>query len=324
MISTNSQVTVLLFQRDYFTRKRRQFSNVNMFTKNGLHYLPLKDVMEILEYDILRTTHTGFVITDGSECITIPKSGEAARRENVTLRIDPLVVLNKQRYITLRSTNRLFNVDFRLNYKAHRICIKQPGRFFTTLSGDTLKKLSQLFNTTVKNVLASNTQLKEPIPSGTRVLIPAGKLAVMAANQKDKPVKIKQLPEPELAPAILALGRTLLKKPYQFGAGPYPRTGKFDCSSYTQYIFGKNGVRLTRTSRSQARLGRAITRSQIEPGDLIFFKRDRYSDNRIGHVGVDIGNGYMLNTYRSPPGVTITKWTSPYWLSRFVTAREIL
>ncbi|WP_231571624.1 hypothetical protein [Gordoniibacillus kamchatkensis] len=52
--------------------------------------------------------------------------------------------------------------------------------------------------------------------------------------------------------------------------------------------------------------------AQIEPGDLIFFRRDRYSHYRIGHVGVDIGNCFILSTYKSPPGVTITKWRSPY------------
>ncbi|WP_236703477.1 C40 family peptidase [Paenibacillus xylanivorans] len=81
---------------------------------------------------------------------------------------------------------------------------------------------------------------------------------------------------------------------------------------------------MPRTSSSQAQNGRKITQKEIEAGDLIFFRRDRYSDNRIGHVGVDIGNGNMINTYQSPPGVTITKWRRPYWLKRYVTVREIL
>ncbi|WP_340009631.1 NlpC/P60 family protein [Paenibacillus sp. FSL K6-0276] len=71
-------------------------------------------------------------------------------------------------------------------------------------------------------------------------------------------------------------------------------------------------------------MGRIITQKEIEARNLIFFRRDRYSDNRIGHVGVDIGNGNMINTYKIPPGVTITKWKSPYWLKQYVTAREIL
>jgi undecaprenyl-diphosphatase len=45
---------------------------------------------------------------------------------------------------------------------------------------------------------------------------------------------------------------------------------------------------LPRTSRAQARVGKAIRQNDIEPGDLIFFRRDRYSDNRIGHVGYEL------------------------------------
>ncbi|HEY2493432.1 MAG TPA: C40 family peptidase [Paenibacillus sp.] len=133
-------------------------------------------------------------------------------------------------------------------------------------------------------------------------------------------MRIKQ--EAELAPSIIALGFRLRGTPYRFGATPYPRSRRFDCSSYTQYIYGSRGIRLPRTTR--ALKGVSIRHRDVEAGDLIFFHRDRYSDNRIGHVGVDIGNGNMLNTYKSTPGVTVTKWKSPFWLKRYVTAREIL
>lgn len=129
---------------------------------------------------------------------------------------------------------------------------------------------------------------------------------------------------PEKAQLIISLGRTFLGTPYKFGASPYPRSKKFDCSSYVQYIFSKNRIILPRTSRAQSRVGKNIRLRDIEPGDLIFFRRDRYSDNRIGHVGLDIGNGQMINSYQSPPGVTITTWRSPFWLKRYVTVREVL
>ncbi|MGO4275356.1 NlpC/P60 family protein, partial [Paenibacillus sp. TAF58] len=194
---------------------------------------------------------------------------------------------------------------------------------FITFKGDTLRSISELLNTTVKRLLAVNKNLKEPIPSGSFLKIPTIKPNSPRAirNKGKSTFKIKQT---EKAPAIITLGRTLLGKRYRFGAAPYPVSRRFDCSSYIQYIFGKNGVPLPRTSRAQATVGRRINQRDVEPGDLLFFRRPRYSDNRIGHCGVDIGNGNMLNTYQSPPGVTITKWRSPYWLSRYITAREIL
>ncbi|XID93779.1 C40 family peptidase [Paenibacillaceae bacterium WGS1546] len=315
-------VTLTLFQKDFFTRKKRVFTNISLITRNALNYLPLKDVMEILEYDIFRNRTNCMLITDGSELVTIPKNGATAKREGVSFRIDPLIMINKERFISLRSVNRLLNVDFLVNRKAKRVFIRQPGRYIITIKGDTVKKLSRLLNTSVKKLLSINKNLKEPIPTGIKVTIPTIDFDAIPQVKSSEKAKIKQ--EPEKSPAIIALGRSLMGTRYQFGAGPYPRSKRFDCSSFTQYIFGKNGVSLRRTSSSQARVGRRITQKEIEAGDLIFFRRDRYSDNRIGHVGVDIGGGKMINTYKSPPGVTITKWRSPYWLKRYVTAREIL
>lgn len=237
--------------------------------------------------------------------------------------MDPLITVNRDLFISLRSINRLFNVDTLFICKSKRLIIRQPGRIFVTLKGDTLKSISKLLNTTVKKLLAVNTNLKEPIPSGLKVIIPTIDFDAIPRKMSSS-YKATTKQAIELSLPIIALGYKLRGTPYRFGAAPYLRSRRFDCSSYTQYIYGSQGIRLPRTSRSQTRKGNPIKLNQIEAGDLVFFRRDRYSDNRIGHVGVDIGNGRMLNTYKSPPGVTVTKWKSPYWLRRYVIAREIL
>lgn len=319
-----SAVTLMLFQKDYFVPQKRVFSKDKLLTSGTLNYLPLAMVLEIIEYDIYRRNTNSFTVTDGSEIVTIPRTGSTARREGVSFQIDPLLTLNREQFISFRSINRLFNVDLLLNKKAKRVCINQPGRFIITMKGDTLRSLSKLLNTTVKRLLSVNKNLKEPIASGIKVRIPTINFDSVPTNSMKnlKRVKIKQAAD--IAPAIISLGRTLTGTPYKFGARPYLWSKKFDCSSYTQYIFGKNGVVLPRTSRAQTRVGKRIAQKDIEPGDLIFFRRDRYSDNRIGHVGLDIGNGKMLNTYDFPPGVTVTRWKSPFWLRRYVYAQEIL
>ncbi|MGW9527680.1 NlpC/P60 family protein [Paenibacillus terrae] len=317
-------IKLVLFQRDYFVRRRRVFNRVHLINQNNINYLPFSSVLEILEYDILRSNRKDLSVTDGSQFLTIPKQGAIARREGVSFEIDPFLIVNKQRYLSFSSINRLFNVDLVLIIKSKQVTIRQPGRFLITAKGDTLKLLARLLNTTVKQLLSVNKNLKEPITPGTKVRIPTIRFNNAPSSQASRKKKVKIKQNQELAPAIIALGRQLRGTPYMFGAGPYPRSKKFDCSSYIQYIFGRNGVALPRTSRAQAGAGRRINQNQIEPGDLIFFRRDRYSDNRIGHVGLDIGNGQMLNTYKSPPGVTVTFWKDPYWLTRYVTAREVL
>jgi len=75
-------------------------------------------------------------------------------------------------------------------------------------------------------------------------------------------------------------------KPYVWAAsGP----GSFDCSGLTAYAYRAAGVGLPHSSALQARVGQAVGRANLQPGDLVFF----YSP--ISHVGIYIGNGQMVH-----------------------------
>ncbi len=85
--------------------------------------------------------------------------------------------------------------------------------------------------------------------------------------------------------------------PYVWGAsGP----DGFDCSGLTSYAYAAAGVSLPRASRSQATVGREVSRAELQPGDLVFFY------NPISHVGLYIGNGQMVHarTFGQPVAVT--------------------
>jgi peptidoglycan DL-endopeptidase CwlO len=85
-----------------------------------------------------------------------------------------------------------------------------------------------------------------------------------------------------------------LGKPYVWGAtGP----ASFDCSGLTQAAWGSAGVSLPRTTYTQIDAGRRVSRSQLAPGDLVFF----YSG--ISHVGLYIGGGQMIHAPR--PGAPV-------------------
>jgi cell wall-associated NlpC family hydrolase len=78
--------------------------------------------------------------------------------------------------------------------------------------------------------------------------------------------------------------------PYVWGAdGP----SSFDCSGLTQYAWKAAGVSLTHFTGAQWREGTAVSRSDLRPGDLVFF----YSD--LHHVGIYVGNGLMVHASRS-------------------------
>jgi len=75
-------------------------------------------------------------------------------------------------------------------------------------------------------------------------------------------------------------------KPYRYGAsGP----NSFDCSGLTMWAYGKAGISLSHSSGSQISEGSRISRSNLEPGDLVFF------GSPIHHVGMYVGNGMMIH-----------------------------
>ena len=118
---------------------------------------------------------------------------------------------------------------------------------------------------------------------------------------------------------LIAVGEDLLGTPYRLGA-PKGSTKAFDCSSFTQYIFGELGVELPRTSRDQADAGEKVDRGSLSQGDLLFF---RTTGKSIGHVAVYIGDGKMIHA-SSSKGISITEIDSSYWKNRYVTARRVL
>ncbi len=105
---------------------------------------------------------------------------------------------------------------------------------------------------------------------------------------------------------------------------PYRRGGSsargFDCSGFTTYIYRQHGIRLPRTSASQAGVGKPVPRSQLQPGDLVFF---RTRGRRISHVGIYIGNGKFVHASSSRGRVRVDTLNSGYYYQRYAGARRI-
>ena len=86
----------------------------------------------------------------------------------------------------------------------------------------------------------------------------------------------------------IAYARKQLGKPYRFGAvGP----GAFDCSGLTLQAWKAAGVDLPRTSQQQVGAGRAVAKSDLQAGDLVFY----YSSTAPSHVGLYVGNGQIIH-----------------------------
>lgn len=121
------------------------------------------------------------------------------------------------------------------------------------------------------------------------------------------------------ADAIVAYAKTFQGYPYVYGTnGPK----SFDCSGFVQYVYKHFGYSLSRSSKTQANDGVAVSKSNLQPGDILIFKNTAKTE--IGHVGIYIGNGQFIHASNPKTGVTISSLSSASYQQRYVTARRIL
>jgi cell wall-associated NlpC family hydrolase len=143
-------------------------------------------------------------------------------------------------------------------------------------------------------------------------------------TKESRPIHIQSISEADKK-ELVAYAKQFLGVPYDFGAGSYEETKKFDCSSFTGYVFKKFGVTLPRLAKDQDNIGTRVTRDELDVGDLIFFTvPGRYESDAIpGHVGIYIGNGQMIHTW-GDPGVQISEIDTGYWSQEILHMQRVL
>lgn len=119
------------------------------------------------------------------------------------------------------------------------------------------------------------------------------------------------------AQEIIEYAKQFMGVKYVFG-GSSPKG--FDCSGFTMYVFNKFGISLPHSAKAQAEIGAAVSKSELIPGDLVFFTTYKPG---ISHVGIYIGDGNFLEA-SSSRGIAITKLSSSYYKNRYMGATRIL
>jgi len=123
---------------------------------------------------------------------------------------------------------------------------------------------------------------------------------------------------PQQREHIVNTAQRFLGKVYIWG-GTSPRG--FDCSGLTYFVYKLNGIELPRVSWNQFRdkSGKKINKSQLEPGDLVFFQTYRKG---ASHVGIYIGDNQFIHASPSA-GVTTSDLDEPYFKKRYVGAKSV-
>ncbi len=117
--------------------------------------------------------------------------------------------------------------------------------------------------------------------------------------------------------SIVATAKQYLGSKYTYG-GSSPSTG-FDCSGFTSYVFKQHGISLNRTAAAQYSNGVAVSRANLQPGDLVMFGK-----SGINHVAIYIGGGQIIHASTPSTGVRIDSLGTGYYNNNYVGARRVL
>ena len=119
---------------------------------------------------------------------------------------------------------------------------------------------------------------------------------------------------------IISTAMGFLGVPYRFG-GNGPSEGGFDCSGFVRAVYeSATGRLLPRRAADQAASTKNISRTELQPGDLVFFTTVRRAFN---HVGIYLGDNKFVHAPRTGGVVRVESLNNSYWTEHFTGARRV-
>lgn len=257
----------------------------------------------------------------GTATIKALRDHQLAKRNQVTLKLgvnDPRVLLLKNDlkelgYLkTASGTGFDQGLDSALKAFQKKAGLKADGK-----AGDgTLEAITKALS--LKRGYASAQVAKAATSTqakATATAAQAAKNATAKASAATTPKTTSKQATSRGAEAV-RLSKTYLGVDYVYGGAS---SKGFDCSGFTMYIMAKNGVKLPHGATAQYAYGTAVKRSELQTGDLLFFKT---GDAPIGHVGIYIGNNQFIHASSAKDGVIISNLGT--YGGKYVGARRVL
>jgi len=128
-----------------------------------------------------------------------------------------------------------------------------------------------------------------------------------------------QAQRPARSPEMVFQALASAGVPYRRG-GDSPENG-FDCSGLVAHVYREAfGIELPHNALAQSRIGRHVTLSQLEAGDLVFYNTER---RPYSHVGIFLGDNRFIHAPRPGAAVRVENMRGSYWVRRFDGARRI-
>lgn len=106
---------------------------------------------------------------------------------------------------------------------------------------------------------------------------------------------------------IVQEARKYLGAPYQYGGN---NPAGFDCSGLVEYSHQKIGINVPRSTHTQLKQARQVSKNKLQPGDLVFFKLE---GKKVSHVGIYAGNNEFIHSPSTGKKVSYARLDNPYW-----------
>ena len=189
---------------------------------------------------------------------------------------------------------------------AKEVVVLAPTAWLYGADGKQFVEVSMATRLPVLSVDAS--WVHSQLPDGRAVLLRAVDVAVVAKGAA---------PLPATAADVVRTAKLFLGLQYLWGG----TSGfGFDCSGLTHLVFELRGITIARDADAQARVGQAVARADLQPGDLVFFA----SNGLVHHVGIYVGNNMMLSSLQTGSPVEYSSLSAQPFASEYSGARRLV
>jgi cell wall-associated NlpC family hydrolase len=202
---------------------------------------------------------------------------------------------------------------------------RKGGIIYQVRAGDSLWTIGKRFGVSPQEIArANNINLNKTLQIGDKLAIPSqgrkqiarspsreGKRTIIARKGKTSSNKGKGVPG--------VVGTALSYQGTRYSYGGFSSRG-FDCSGFVKYVYQRHGLNLPHNAAGQYGYGKPVSKGELQPGDLVFFRTGR--SRGINHVGIYIGNGRFVHASSAGGRVKIDSLNEGYYKARFVGARR--
>ncbi len=195
-------------------------------------------------------------------------------------------------------------------------------------NGDTLSQIAQEHGITLGEIKRINGLTSSRIRAGRTINVPGG--ISPSGDQprlvdSNKSIRVKEYSSKSGVKSSGNLRQTLIKVAKRYLGAPYKFGGTstisgIDCSAYVNKVFSSFDVDLPRTAREIFKVGRSVSRSHLNTGDLVFFTTYAKFPS---HVGIYIGNDRFIHASSAQKKVAIDNMSKKYYRKRYIGAKRI-